>query len=159
VALRSGCDGAGDRYFSAGDTGMAPAVLARAFDPSFTTKPLGQGTGLGLSMVHGFVRQSGGQVCLYSEVGHGTTIELYFPKHSGREMRIDSDPGALAQVPRAHGETVLVVDDEASIRSVFVEVLKAAGYNVVEAVDGPSAVQALQQLSRLDLLITDVGLP
>jgi PAS domain S-box-containing protein len=139
--------------------GMAPEVLARAFDPFFTTKPLGQGTGLGLSMVHGFVRQSGGQVRLYSEVGHGTTIELYFPKHSGLETQVDSDPGAPTQIPRAHGETVLVVDDETSIRSVVVEVLKDAGYNVVEAVDGPTAVQALQLLSRLDLLITDVGLP
>jgi PAS domain S-box-containing protein len=139
-------------------TGMTPEVISRAFDPFFTTKPLGQGTGLGLSMIHGFVRQSGGQVRIYSEIGKGTTMSLYLPRFTG-----DIDPQDIPHpepgVEAAHGETVLVVDDEEIIRMMIVDVLEEAGYRVVEAADGPAALKILQSNARIDLVITDVGLP
>jgi nitrogen-specific signal transduction histidine kinase len=139
-------------------TGMTPEVISRAFDPFFTTKPLGQGTGLGLSMIHGFVRQSGGQVRIYSEIGKGTTMSLYLPRFTG-----DIDPQDIPHpepgVEAAHGETVLVVDDEEIIRMMIVDVLEEAGYRVVEAADGPAALKILQSNVRIDLVITDVGLP
>ncbi len=138
-------------------TGMSPEVIARAFDPFFTTKPLGEGTGLGLSMVHGFVRQSGGQVRIYSEIGKGTTMCLYLPRHSGgaeaEELEITAPADAGA------GETVLVIDDEQAIRMLLIEVLEENGYAVIEAADGPSGLRVLQSDARVDLLITDVGLP
>jgi len=139
--------------------GMTPDVIARAFDPFFTTKPIGQGTGLGLSMVYGFVRQSGGQVRIYSEVGHGTTMCLYLPRHYG-----DSAETVAAAVPAtsAHarsGKTVLVVDDEPSVRMLVTEVLEELGYIPVEASDGPAGLRMLQSDMRVDLLVTDVGLP
>jgi signal transduction histidine kinase len=140
-------------------TGIAPDVAARAFDPFFTTKPLGQGTGLGLSMIYGFARQSGGQICIYSEVGKGTTMCLYLPRH-------DEDPnfddGAKLPKPSesfGDGEVVLVVDDEPSIRMLIADVLADTGYSVIEASDGPAGLRALQSGARIDLLITDVGLP
>ena len=140
-------------------TGMTPEVIARAFDPFFTTKPLGQGTGLGLSMIYGFVRQSGGQVRIYSEVGKGTTMCLYLPRHAGDA----TDPGPATRLGLAdhggHGETVLVVDDEPTVRMLIVDVLEEAGYHALEAVDGPSALRVLESGARIDLLITDVGLP
>ena len=139
-------------------TGMASDVVERAFDPFFTTKPLGQGTGLGLSMIYGFARQSGGQVRIYSEVDQGTTMCLYFPRHLGdvvegphKEAAVDFDGG--------DGETVLVVDDEEVVRMMIVDVLKDAGYHTLEAADGPSGLKWLQTDARVDLLITDVGLP
>ncbi|WP_426537983.1 ATP-binding protein [Bradyrhizobium sp. McL0615] len=140
-------------------TGMSPDVIARAFDPFFTTKPIGQGTGLGLSMVYGFVRQSGGQVRIYSEVGHGTTMCLYLPRHYG-----DSAETVAAAVPAVSGharsgKTVLVVDDEPSVRMLVTEVLEELGYIPVEASDGPSGLTMLQSNMRVDLLVTDVGLP
>jgi CheY-like chemotaxis protein len=138
---------------------MAPDVAAHAFDPFFTTKPLGQGTGLGLSMIYGFARQSGGQICIYSEVGKGTTMCLYLPRH-------DEDPnfddGAKLPKPSesfGDGEVVLVVDDEPSIRMLIADVLADTGYSVIEASDGPAGLRALQSGARIDLLITDVGLP
>jgi CheY-like chemotaxis protein len=138
---------------------MAPDVIDRAFDPFFTTKPLGQGTGLGLSMIYGFARQSGGQVRIYSEVGDGTTMCLYLPRFAGE---IDQEYGA-AVVAQAdfggHGETVLVVDDEEAIRTLVADVLGEAGYHVITAEDGPSALRRLESDVRVDLLITDVGLP
>ncbi|MEZ0241963.1 MAG: PAS domain-containing protein [Sphingomonas sp.] len=140
-------------------TGMAPDVIARAFDPFFTTKPLGQGTGLGLSMIYGFVRQSGGQVRIYSEEGEGTTMCLYLPRYSGVE---DEDEEARAEKGHdftGHGETVLVVDDEPAIRALIVDVLHEAGYRAIEAEDGVSGLKILQSKERIDLLITDVGLP
>jgi CheY-like chemotaxis protein len=137
---------------------MAPEVIERAFDPFFTTKPLGQGTGLGLSMIHGFVRQSGGQVRIYSELGKGTTMCLYLPRYVGDLESVDTpDPHAGAEP--GQGETVLVIDDEAPIRMLIADVLEEAGYRVLEAGDGPSGLKILQSDVCIDLLITDVGLP
>ena len=140
-------------------TGMTPDVIARAFDPFFTTKPMGQGTGLGLSMVYGFVRQSGGQVRIYSEVEHGTTMCLYLPRHYGdaTESVVDNAPASSARART--GKTVLVVDDEPSVRMLVTEVLEELGYISVEASDGPSGLRMLQSDMRVDLLVTDVGLP
>jgi PAS domain S-box-containing protein len=139
-------------------TGMTPEVQAQVFDPFFTTKPLGQGTGLGLSMIHGFVRQSGGQVRIYSELGKGTTMCLYLPRHTG-ELEIVDEDGRPAQTYGGHGETVMVIDDEETVRMLVVEVLAEAGYHVLEAPDGPSGLEILRSEARIDLLITDVGLP
>ena len=139
-------------------TGMPPEVQAQAFDPFFTTKPLGQGTGLGLSMIHGFVRQSGGQVRIYSEIGKGTTMCLYLPRYQG-DVDGDEDIGVIAVAEGGHGETVLIIDDEQTVRMLVAEVLGDAGYNVIEAPDGPSGLEILRSERRIDLLISDVGLP
>ncbi|WP_159992495.1 PAS domain-containing protein [Roseomonas sp. 18066] len=140
-------------------TGMPPEVIARAFDPFFTTKPLGQGTGLGLSMIYGFAKQTGGQVRIYSELGQGTTVRLYLPRHVG-EVEAAEEMPSLAQAPRALvGQTVLVVDDEPTIRMLVTEVLEDLGYAAVEASDGASGLGILRSDARIDLLVTDVGLP
>jgi PAS domain S-box-containing protein len=139
-------------------TGMTAEVMERAFDPFFTTKPLGQGTGLGLSMIHGFVRQSGGQVRIYSEMGHGTTVCLYFPRFSGT-AEDDGPADVEPELEQGQGETVLVIDDEEPIRMLISDVLAEAGYRILEATDGPSGLKVLQSDTRIDLLITDVGLP
>jgi PAS domain S-box-containing protein len=139
-------------------TGMSPEVAARAFDPFFTTKPIGQGTGLGLSMIYGFARQSNGHVLIDSKQGAGTTVRLYLPRHHGdaAEERIAS---AAAEEYAATGETVLVVEDEPVVRGVIVEMLHDQGYRVLEATDGPSGLRMLRLNDRIDLLVTDVGLP
>ncbi len=140
-------------------TGMPPDIIARAFDPFFTTKPIGQGTGLGLSMVHGFAGQSGGTAKIYSELGKGTMVCIYLPRHAGSED-VQAVADESAAIPRALGtETVMVVDDEALIRMVAVEALEELGYNVIEADDGPSALKLLNSDARIDLLLSDVGLP
>jgi len=139
-------------------TGMTPDIASRAFDPFFTTKPIGQGTGLGLSMIHGFVRQSGGQVRIYSEMGKGTTMCLYLPRFVG-EMEAADVPEDDGGGEGGHGETVLVIDDEDALRALMVDVLKDVGYRVLEAGDGPGGLKILQSDVRVDLLITDVGLP
>jgi signal transduction histidine kinase len=140
-------------------TGMTPEVIKRAFDPFFTTKPLGQGTGLGLSMIYGFARQSGGQVRIYSEVGKGTTMCLYLPRHQGRDE--DAQIAHEWEVaPRAtEGQRVLVVDDEPTVRMLVSEVLQELGYTAIEVADGSTGLQVLRSDQRIDLLITDVGLP
>ena len=124
-------------------TGMTPEVIERAFDPFFTTKPLGRGTGLGLSMIYGFVRQSGGQVRIYSEIGKGTTMCLYFPRYMGEadaeDARTDAEP-----VESGFGETVLVVDDDATVRMLIAEVLTENHYRLLEAGDGPAAMKILE---------------
>jgi CheY-like chemotaxis protein len=141
-------------------TGMAADVVAKAFDPFFTTKPTGLGTGLGLSMVYGFARQSGGQVRIYSELGQGTMICLYLPRHVGEADGTESDgPEAPAAAPAHAGETVLVIDDEPVVRMLIVDVLEELGYAALEAGDGPEGLKVLQSKSHVDLLITDVGLP
>jgi PAS domain S-box-containing protein len=139
-------------------TGMDAETIARAFEPFFTTKPLGQGTGLGLSMVYGFARQSGGQVRIYSEIGMGTTVCIYLPRYLG-EAGEDASEDAGAQPVKGSGETILVVDDEATIRHLIDEVLDEQGYTVIGAGDGAAGLKVLQSGARIDLLITDVGLP
>ncbi len=140
-------------------TGMTPDVIAKAFDPFFTTKPLGLGTGLGLSMIYGFARQSGGQVRIYSEVGEGTNVCVYLPRHFGAAEEAPPEV-ELSDAPRAQaGETVVVVDDEPTVRMLVVEVLEELGYAAVEAADGAAGLKLLQSDMRVDLLVTDVGLP
>ena len=140
-------------------TGMPPDVVARAFDPFFTTKPIGQGTGLGLSMIYGFARQSGGLVRIYSEVGRGTRVCMYLPRHAGEEEHASGLDGSV-ELPRARqGETVLVVDDEASVRMLVTDVLGDLGYDALEAADGAGGMAILRTDVRIDLLVTDVGLP
>ncbi|MFO1046560.1 MAG: PAS domain-containing protein [Geminicoccaceae bacterium] len=138
-------------------TGMVPAVIARAFDPFFTTKPLGRGTGLGLSMTYGFARQSGGQIHIRSQVGEGTTMCLYFPRFVGEPERL-ADP-ASERVDRGFGETVLVVDDDATVRMLIAEVLSENHYRILEAEDGVAALELLAGEQAVHLMVTDVGLP
>jgi PAS domain S-box-containing protein len=139
-------------------TGMTPDVAEKAFDPFFTTKEIGQGTGLGLSQVHGFIKQSGGHVKIYSEVGVGTTIKLYLPRDVSRD-RDDETRTASASIPQAKGETVLVVEDEADVRSFTVETLRELGYLVIEAADAGAGLRLLDAHREISLLLTDVGLP
>jgi signal transduction histidine kinase len=139
--------------------GMAPDVIARAFDPFYTTKPLGQGTGLGLSMVYGFVRQSGGQVRIYSELGSGTTVCLYLPRLSGAARELDELKVSAERVEGGDGETVLVIDDEPTIRMLIADELTEHGYKVIEAEGASTGLRILESDMRIDLLITDVGLP
>ncbi|WP_291864243.1 PAS domain-containing protein [Bradyrhizobium sp.] len=138
--------------------GMSAEVAARAFDPFFTTKPIGQGTGLGLSMIYGFARQSNGHVTIESRIGQGTSVRLYLPRHHGD---IDTGHASVAGAAdhAATGETVLVVEDEPVVRSVILEMLGEQGYRTLEAVDGPSGLKVLRSGERIDLLVTDVGLP
>jgi CheY-like chemotaxis protein len=139
--------------------GMSAELISRVFEPFFTTKPLGQGTGLGLSMVYGFAKQSEGHVEIYSEEGQGTAVKLYLPRHRGGE-EADETTAQAADVPRAEaGETVLVVEDEPVVRGLIVEVLEELGYRALEAADGASGLKLLLSKRRIDLLITDVGLP
>lgn len=138
-------------------TGMSEDVLAKVFDPFFTTKPIGQGTGLGLSMVYGFVKQSNGHVRIESELGTGTKVKLYFPRFKGEvggQARIE-----VAELPRGAGETVLLVEDDTSVRLLIAEVLRELGYACIEANDGTAALPVLNSEIRLDLMISDVGLP
>jgi PAS domain S-box-containing protein len=139
--------------------GMPPDVVARAFDPFFTTKPLGLGTGLGLSMIYGFVRQSGGQAHIVSEPDRGTSVWLYLPRHMTDEVSTASRIAGPSIHSGQADETVLLVDDETTIRMLVSEVLQDLGYNILLAEDGPSGLHILESSARIDLLITDVGLP
>ncbi len=139
--------------------GMKPEVVAKAFDPFFTTKPIGEGTGLGLSMIYGFARQSGGQVRLFSAVGQGTTARIYLPRHDISDEAEPPTSMSVAPPPSGGGEVVLVIDDEPVIRMLIADVLADLGYVCLDAPDGPSGLQLLQTMGRIDLLITDVGLP
>ncbi|WP_066800019.1 hybrid sensor histidine kinase/response regulator [Sphingomonas soli] len=140
-------------------TGMDADTIAKAFEPFFTTKPIGQGTGLGLSMIYGFARQSDGYAKIYSEMGKGTTFKLYLPRFRGQAESDEEVP----QLSEAHatdaGEVVLVVEDEPVVRGLIVETLSELGYRAIEAGDGPKGVEILRSKKRIDLLITDIGLP
>jgi CheY-like chemotaxis protein len=137
--------------------GMSRDVVERAFEPFFTTKPLGQGTGLGLSMVYGFVRQTGGDIRIDSRPNAGTTVELRLPRATSEgNRRVEDQIGAA---PGGLGETVLVVEDDASVRLVVVEVLGELGYEAIEMADTEAALNVLASDRRIDLLVTDVGLP
>ena len=141
-------------------TGMSKDTIEKAFEPFFTTKPIGQGTGLGLSMIYGFARQSEGYAKIYSEVGQGTTIKLYLPRYYGEAEGADEEHGELTDAHRAEaGETVLVVEDESAVRELVVDVLEELGYRAIQAADGPSGLKLLQSGIRIDLLVTDIGLP
>ncbi len=157
-------------------SGMTPAVIAKAFDPFFTTKPIGQGTGLGLSMIYGYVKQSGGHVAIDSTPGAGTRVMLYLPgdpsavsglsAESAASEVSDAAPGSASDamgppsvMPAGAGESVLIVEDEDTVRMVTVEVLTELGYTTHEARDGPSALKLVDSGLHLDLLVTDVGLP
>jgi PAS domain S-box-containing protein len=139
-------------------TGMSAEVAARAFDPFFTTKPIGQGTGLGLSMIYGFARQSNGHATIESRIGQGTSIKLYLPRHHS-EIAVEHAIAERAAQQAATGETVLVVEDEPVVRGVILEMLGEQGYRTLEAVDGPAGLRLLHSDARVDLLVTDVGLP
>ena len=139
--------------------GMASDVIAKAFDPFFTTKAVGKGTGLGLSQVYGFVRQSGGHVKIYSEVGIGTSVKIYLPRHYQEIDEIKE----ITQIATIHGglhsEVILVVEDDARVRALSTEALKDLGYSVVEASGPTQALQALNDGQKIDLLFTDVVMP
>jgi signal transduction histidine kinase len=139
-------------------SGMPESVISRAFDPFFTTKPIGQGTGLGLSMIYGFSKQSHGHVAIESEVGRGTTVQLYLPRFQG--VQVEDEENCQSNTLQAKpGETVLIVEDDPAVRTLVSEVLSELGYLYIEAADGPSAVPVLESEQRIDLLISDVGLP
>jgi PAS domain S-box-containing protein len=137
--------------------GMPADVLAKAFDPFYTTKPQGQGTGLGLSMVYGFVQQSRGDLAIESREGIGTTIRLFLPRHHG--LPGESEPTAQAEALPGTGETVLVIEDDPAVRLLVLQVLQELGYRAIETADERDAIPILQSEHHLDLLISDVGLP
>ena len=138
--------------------GMAPAVREKAFEPFFTTKEVGRGTGLGLSMVYGFVKQSGGHVTVYSEVGEGTTVKIYLPRILAEDVPAPA-PRAATDDLRSRGETILVVEDDADLRTLAVSLLHDSGYTVLEAGGGAAALQQLETARGVNLLLTDVVLP
>jgi PAS domain S-box-containing protein len=139
-------------------SGMSKETLTRAFEPFYTTKEVGRGTGLGLSMVYGFVKQSRGHVTLYSEQGLGTTVKLYFPRYLGKLDAVE--PSAARAVPQASGgEVILVVEDSDEVRAYSVSILTELGYLVLEASNADDALEIIKQADRLDLLFTDVVLP
>ncbi|HQS99407.1 MAG: hypothetical protein B7Y26_08445 [Hydrogenophilales bacterium 16-64-46] len=137
-------------------TGMTPEIAARAIEPFFTTKDVGKGSGLGLSMVYGFVKQSRGHIKLYSEPGHGTTVKLYFPRAAASQAGAPPPPA-----PRAAGgsEHILVVEDNALVRTSLVGQLEGLGYRVTAAENGPQALALIQATADFDLLFTDVVMP
>jgi PAS domain S-box-containing protein len=139
--------------------GMSQETIEKAFEPFFTTKPIGQGTGLGLSMIYGFVRQSEGTTKIVSTLGRGTSLKLFLPHYTG-ELPVEASRDAgPAELLAGGGETVLVIEDEPVVRSLIVEVLADLGFAALEATDGQSGLEVLQSRQRIDLLISDVGLP
>ena len=138
--------------------GMSRELIGKAFDPFFTTKPAGSGTGLGLSQVDGFVRQSGGHVRIYSEVGEGTTVKIYLPR-SFAGSRPPAGEARPPESPKGSLETVLVVEDDAEVRSFVTDTLRGLNYRVLEAADGDGALVLVRQTERIDLLLTDVVMP
>jgi PAS domain S-box-containing protein len=137
-------------------TGMTQETIERAFEPFFTTKPTGKGTGLGLSMVYGFVKQSGGHIRIYSELGVGTSVKLYLPRAENRDETSAHEPGADGTENVKGHETILVVEDDARLRSVTIKVLKELGYTVHEADGAPAALAILENLDHVNLVFSDV---
>ena len=137
-------------------SGMPAEVVAKAVDPFFTTKPVGEGTGLGLSMIYGFAKQTRGHLRIYSEVGHGTTVKLYLPRALQDAVVLEKP---AKELPRGQGETILVVEDDATVRLILSDVLEELGYNLVLASDARSAIPILQSDRQIDLMVSDVVLP
>jgi PAS domain S-box-containing protein len=148
-------------FIAVSDTGcgMQPEVLERAFEPFYTTKDVGRGTGLGLSQVYGFVRQSGGHAELYSEVGHGTTVKMYFPRPDGMQDAATTKPDIADGVLLRGSETILVVEDNENVRGYSTNAARQLGYKVLAAADAQSAIAMLDANPDIRLLFTDVGLP
>ncbi|SFJ99927.1 CHASE3 domain-containing protein [Methylocapsa palsarum] len=144
--------------FAITDTGlgMDEATKSRALDPFFTTKPVGEGTGLGLPQVYGFVKQSGGHIKIYSEAGEGTTVKLYLPRSDGQAVARPIEPGAFAS---SAAETVLLADDDEIVRATVAAMLESLGYNVLTAAGGSEALKILEEGTKIDLLFTDVVMP
>jgi CheY-like chemotaxis protein len=140
-------------------SGMTKEVLASAFEPFFTTKGIGHGTGLGLSQVYGFIKQSGGHIKIYSEPGEGTAVKLYLPRMTGPAAETVTEPEERATPRASAAETILVVEDEDGVRGFTVEMLRELGYRVREAANGREALRALDSDPSIRLLFTDVGLP
>jgi two-component system NtrC family sensor kinase len=138
-------------------SGMSKEVTDRAFEPFFTTKQSGQGTGLGLSQVYGFVKQSGGHVKIYSEVGEGTTVKIYLRRFIGKAVSVE-ETKSVPDRGRS-GECILVVEDDSDVRNYVVETLGGLGYDVVEAADGPDALKRVEEYKKISLLLTDVVMP
>ena len=138
-------------------SGMSQDVITKAFEPFFTTKPIGQGTGLGLSMIYGFVRQSGGYVRIDSALGRGTRVQIYLPRSQAAGTQ--SAPSPAVSVNRGAGEVILVVEDDDSVRFTVTMLLRELGYSYIEASDASIAIPHLQSPQRIDLLVTDIGLP
>jgi CheY-like chemotaxis protein len=139
-------------------TGMSPETLKRVFEPFFTTKDVGKGSGLGLSMLYGFVRQSGGHVAINSIVGQGTTVQMSFPRTHARVQQPAVDADVPVELP--HGrETLLVVEDNVEVRSTAVEILGSLGYHVLEAANGHEALALFAQHPDIALVFSDVMLP
>jgi PAS domain S-box-containing protein len=137
--------------------GMAPEIVGKAFEPFFTTKDVGKGSGLGLSMVYGFVKQSRGHVKIYSEIGAGTTVKIYLPRRHGADP---VEPRSFETAPGETGEeTILVVEDDPGVRDYTVDALKLLGYRIIETADAEEALRAVESAAKLDLLFTDIGLP
>jgi CheY-like chemotaxis protein len=134
---------------------MTEEVKRRAFEPFYTTKGPGAGSGLGLSMVHGFVKQSGGHVEIYSELGYGTTIRIYMPIHGDMALKSDLTPSPAA-APLRHREVILAVEDDPRVRRVSLRRLKDLGYSVLEAHNGAAALAIIERGDSFDLLFTDV---
>ncbi|MCQ4309394.1 response regulator [Pseudomonas stutzeri] len=139
--------------------GIPPERLSYVFDPFYTTKPLGEGTGLGLSMVYGFAKQSGGAVRIESTVGEGTSVWIYLPRYHGQSASLHAPATPEPASTSVEGRTVLVVDDEPNVRTLVTEVLQEMGLNTLEAAEGPSGLRILDSDAHLDLLISDIGLP
>jgi signal transduction histidine kinase/FixJ family two-component response regulator len=139
-------------------SGMPESVISRAFDPFFTTKPIGQGTGLGLSMIYGFTKQSHGHVAIESQVGHGTTVQLFLPRFHGHKADEETTLDHQA-IEAREGETILIVEDDPAVRALVSQVLGELGYAYLEAGDAVGAVPILESTQRIDLMISDVGLP
>ncbi|SDE86820.1 PAS domain S-box-containing protein [Sphingomonas carotinifaciens] len=140
-------------------TGMDADTIARAFEPFFTTKPIGRGTGLGLSMIYGFAKQSEGTATIESAPGEGTSVRLYLPRHDGPMDEAGEAPAAAPVPLSGRGEVVLVVEDEAVVRALILEELQELGYRTLAAGDGASGLALLRSHARIDLLVTDMGLP
>ena len=138
--------------------GMPRDVIDRAFEPFYTTKELGHGTGLGLSQVYGFVKQSGGHVKIYSEVGQGTTVKIYLPRLLGKVTE-DATDAEGTDLGAEESESILVVEDDTDVRAYLAEVLRSLNYRVTTVPNTQAALDVLQQSGRIDLLLTDIVMP
>ena len=136
---------------------MTEDIMQHAFEPFYTTKQAGQGTGLGLSQVYGFVKQSGGHVKIYSEVGEGTTVKVYLPRFNGQAT--SDDPPIVPSARGQTGECILVVEDDADVRAYVVDTLGGLGYDVLEAAGGEDALRLMKEYKSIGLLLTDVAMP